>query len=139
MISGDPNNKLVMKATLLPGEIAEVKLEEHVGGNTKPLIHMSVNLGEKNFLKPTFKLHEEQLKALSSKIKTVASHQLHKTVDKLKEGAASLSKDGNTLVEKAKKSIPDANPSVQFYVKEASDFKKEISADKTLQNLGQLL
>ncbi|XP_044763302.1 apolipophorins-like isoform X2 [Coccinella septempunctata] len=138
-LKNNPNDKLVVKAAVTPGQTAEAVIEQQTGGATKPLLQLSIDLSDKNFLKPTFNVQGDQLKELSSKIRTIAAKQLEQTADKVKESAAALKNDGGALLDKAKNSIPDATPSVQFYQKEAATFKQELAADKTLQNLAQLM
>ncbi|XP_045469243.1 apolipophorins-like [Harmonia axyridis] len=134
-IKSDPSNKLVVRGSVILGQTAEVAIEH----NSKPLLQISIDLSEKKFLKPTFRVEGDELKKLSSKMRTIALNQLKETIIKVKETAEKLGRDGSALLDKAKLSVPDATQSVQFYEKEAASFKRELASDKTLQNLGKLL
>lgn len=138
-ILDEPNNKLLITAALIPGQIADARAEFLIGGAKKELFHASLKLDENNFLRPDSAIDNNNIKEFLEKARQVSEEQLKQLTANVKEGAQGITDDLKEIGSVIKETVPDCTKTQQFYQSELNKIKEEISADKSLEQIAVIL
>lgn len=134
-----PNDKLSGVAGFIPGQVAEIKLDNVKGGAKKPLAHATLRLDDAHFLQSDYGANADNIKAYLELVRGEVS-ALSDAVKKAVVKAESEAKvDVNQLKEQIKKAMPNFKPIVEDYKNQLAQLRQEIISDKQLQEMEELL
>lgn len=79
------------------------------------------------------------MKEFADKARQVGTEQLKLLSANVQEGAQELTEDLKQIGDIVKKTVPDVSKTQQFYLSELNKIKEEISSDKSLEKIAEVL
>ncbi|XP_076762006.1 retinoid- and fatty-acid binding glycoprotein apolipophorin [Xylocopa sonorina] len=134
-----PENKVTLNGQVVLGQLADIHVDSHKGGEKKNLFRALVHLDEKQFLKPDFNYNKDNVAEVMENGKK-RYEEIEKKVKELNEYITEQTKAKcKDLQDHLKKAQPNVKPLVDYYKGELSKMKAELNADEALKDLQETL